>query len=45
MAPERAAAITAAAGRKKYGKQRFQDMAATGLRRHFRQEKGKGANK
>ncbi len=39
MSPERAAAITAAAGRKKYGKERFQDMAAAGMRRHNR-EKG-----
>lgn len=42
MSPERAAAITAAAGRKKYGKQKFQDMAAAGRSRHFK-AKGKGA--
>lgn len=36
MTEERAAAITAAAGRKKYGKTQFQRMAATGRRRAAR---------
>ena len=41
MTEERAKAVAAAQGRAKYGKERFQKMAATGLRRSIRKKKGK----
>lgn len=41
MTEEQAKAIAAQQGREKYGKQQFQKMAATGLRRSIRKKKGK----
>jgi hypothetical protein len=41
MTEEQAKAIAAQQGREKYGKNKFQKMAATGLRRSLRKKKGK----
>jgi hypothetical protein len=41
LSTARAKAVAAAAGRKKYGKKRFQKMAATGRKRAARKRKAK----